>query len=252
MISLECNGESNQTVMDNNKINPALSTTERCHTARKGGVKAVIFDLGNVLVDFDHMIAAKKIFKFTDKTPQDIFNLFFDSELTGLFEEGKITPLNFFSEIKKTLNLKLDYTQFLPIWNGIFFLSEKNYAVYNLAKALKNQYKIALLSNINVLHCDYLKKNFPVFDTFHNIVASFEAGLRKPDPLIYKKTLELLGVLPQDTFYTDDRAEFIDKACQLGMRGSIFRGAEQLKKDLLDNGININPAPLDIFKNNKK
>jgi len=203
-------------------------------------IKAVIFDLGNVLIDFDHMIAAKRISKFTDKTPQEIFNLFFDSELTALFEECKITALNFFSEVKKILNSKLDYAEFLPIWNEIFFLSERNQAVYNLAKILRNHYKIALLSNINILHFDYLKKNFSVFDAFHNIITSFESGIRKPDPLIYRKTLDLLETAPQNAFYSDDRAEFIEKACSLGIRGFVFRGAEQLNKDLLSNSININ------------
>lgn len=203
-------------------------------------VKAVIFDLGNVLVDFDHMIAAKRISAFTDKTAQEIFDLFFDSKLTGLFEEGKITPPDFFSEVKKILNLRLDYDRFLPIWNEIFFLSDKNQAVYNLAKALKKEYKVALLSNINILHHDYLKKNFSVFDVFHNIVTSYEIGYRKPHPLIYKKALDLLGAAPQNTFYTDDRAEFTEKASSLGIQGFVFTGIEQLKRDLLDNGININ------------
>ncbi len=209
-------------LMDNNKI------------------KAVIFDLGNVLIDFDHMIAAKKISMSSDKTPQEMFNLFFDSELTALFEEGKISALNFFSEVKKALNLRLNYTQFLPIWNDIFFLTENNRQVYNLAKILKNRYKIALLSNINVLHFEYLKKNFPVFDAFHNIITSFEAGARKPDPLIYRKAMDELEVLPQNTFYTDDRPELVKEGCALGIRGFIFRGAQQLKNDLLANGININ------------
>jgi len=203
-------------------------------------IKAVIFDLGNVLIDVDHMIAAKKISRFTDKNPQEIFNLFFDSELAALFEEGKINALNFFSEVKKILNSKLDYAQFLPIWNEVFFLSEKNQEVYNLAKILKGHYKIALLSNTNILHFDYLKKSFSIFDAFHNIITSFESGARKPDPLIYKKALDLLEATPQNAFYTDDRAEFIEKACTLGIRGFVFRDAEQLKRDLSGSGININ------------
>ena len=203
-------------------------------------IKAVIFDLGNVLIDFDYTIAAKKISKFTDKNLQEIFNLFFDSEPTALFEEGKINTLNFFSEVKKILDLKLDYAQFLPIWNEIFFLSEKNQEIYNLAKILKGHYKIALLSNTNILHFDYLKKKFSVFDAFHKIITSFESGTRKPDPLIYKKTLDLLEVAPQNAFYTDDRVEFTGEACRLGIRGFVFRSVGQLKKDLLDNGININ------------
>ncbi len=203
-------------------------------------IEAIIFDLGNVLVDFDHMIAAKRISIFTDKTPQEIFNLFFDSELTALFEEGKINPLKFFSELKRILNLKLDYASFLPIWNEIFFLTEKNQQVYNLAKILKNRYKIAVLSNINILHFDYLKENFSVFDIFQNIITSFEAGARKPDPLIYKKALDSLQVTPQNTFYTDDRAELVEKACGLGIRGFTFKAPEQLKQELLAGGVNIN------------
>ena len=225
--------------MDIHHTNPLFSTTQRCQRLRKVRIKAVIFDLGNVLIDFDHMIAAKKISRFTKETPQKIFNLFFDSELTALFEEGKIAPHNFFTEVKKILNLELDYAEFLPIWNEIFFLSEKNQAVYNLAKILRERYKIALLSNINILHFNYIKKNFSVFDIFHNIITSFESKMRKPNPLIYRKTLDLLGAGPQNVFYIDDRAEFIGEARNLGIRGFIFRDVEYLKRDLSANGIDI-------------
>jgi len=203
-------------------------------------VKAIIFDLGNVLIDFDHTIAAKKISQFTDKSPEEIFNLFFDSELTGLFEEGKISPQDFFLKIKEMLNLKLDYAAFVPIWNEIFFLSEKNREVYNLAQALSNRYRLALLSNINILHFDYLKKNFPVFRVFHHIITSYEVGSRKPHPLIYQKTLAVLEVLPQEVFYTDDRPELTQSARNLGIRSFVFQNIEQLKRDLLDANVEFN------------
>lgn len=203
-------------------------------------IKAIIFDLGNVLIDFNHRIAAEKISRFSDKTPNEIFNLFFDSELTGFFEEGKISPQDFFLKVKEMLNLKLDYAEFVPIYNEIFFLSQKNYRVYNFAKTLRGKYRLALLSNINILHFNYLKKNFPVFDVFHSIITSYEAGSRKPHPLIYQKTLELLEALPENVFYTDDRAELVEKANELGIRGFIFSSVEQLKKDFLSTGININ------------
>lgn len=205
-----------------------------------GNIKAIIFDLGNVLIDFDHNIAAKRISKFTDKTVPEIFNFFFDSKLTGLFEEGKVTPLEFFSEVKSALNLRLDYQAFVPIWDEIFFLSEKNLAVYQLAKSLRPKYKIALLSNINILHFEYLKKNFPVFDAFHCIVTSFEVGFQKPHPLIYQKALASLEALAQEVFYTDDRSELVQSAKELDIQGFVFRGIEQLKKDLMDAGVSIN------------
>lgn len=207
-------------------------------------IKAIIFDLGNVLIDFDHRIAARKASQFSDKSAEEIFNTFFDSEITALFEEGKISPLQFFQRLKGMLNLRLDFDSFLPIWNEIFFLTEKNQEVYSLAKTLKNRYQITLLSNINILHFDYLKKNFPVFDAFHNIITSFESGFRKPHPLIYKKTLDILEVAPKNTFYTDDRPELVREASSLGIQAFIFRDIGQLKNDLLVSGVNINSIPL--------
>lgn len=203
-------------------------------------IKAIVFDLGNVLIDFDYRIAINRISQITDKSPKQIFELFFDSQLTVLFEEGKISPNDFFLRVKEMLNLKLDYDSFLPIWNEIFFLSQKNHRVYNLARLLNKKYSLALLSNINVLHLDYIKKKFSVFDPFQNIIASCEVKVRKPEPLIYQKTLDALGVLPQSTFYTDDRPELVESANRLGLKGFVFKGIAQLNRDLIAAGINPN------------
>ncbi|MDD2689881.1 MAG: HAD family phosphatase [Candidatus Omnitrophica bacterium] len=202
------------------------------------GIKAIIFDLGNVLIDFDHMIAAQRLSKLTDKTGKEIFDLFFNSELTGLFEEGKISPLDFFLKVKETLNLKMGFAEFVPIWNEIFFCTKKNLDVYNLACNLKKTYKLALLSNINTLHFEYIKKTFPLLDAFHNVIASFQLGLRKPQRRIYQKTLNILHVLPEEVFYVDDREELVESAKELKIRAHVFTGLEKLKKDLLDAGIN--------------
>jgi len=200
---------------------------------------AIILDLGGVLVDFDHRIAARRIAKFTDNEPEEVFDLFFDSELTRRFEAGKIQPENFFFEVKKILRADIEYREFLPIWNEIFFLSEKNHQVYRLAKFLRQKYRLALLSNINTLHYQYLKKKFDVFDIFDNILASCDLGLAKPDPLIYKKALDMLGVMPRQAVYFDDRAELVEMAAGLGVRSFLFRDTEQFKKDLLACGIDI-------------
>lgn len=196
--------------------------------------------MGNVLINFDHRIAAARISKFTDRSQEQIFNLFFDSHITASFEEGKISSGQFFSEVKKLLSLKIGYDEFLPIWNEIFFLTEENRAVYNLACNLKNHYTLLLLSNINEAHYEYIKRTFPVLDAFHRIITSFELGLRKPDSLVYKKIIEGLGVPADNIFYTDDRQELVESAKTLGLRAFVYKGINQLKSDLMDSGVNIN------------
>jgi len=203
-------------------------------------IKAVIFDLGNVLIDFDYHIAVNRISRFTDKSPNQIFDLFFDSTLTALFEEAKISSDEFFLKVKEMLKLKLDYNEFLPIWNEIFYLSPKNEEVYKIVISLKKNYSLALISNINVLHLDYIKKKFSVFEPFQSIITSCQVKVAKPQPLIYRKTLDNLGVSPQNAFYTDDRPELVEEANRLGIKGFVFKGVQQLHKDLIATGIDLN------------
>ena len=203
-------------------------------------IKAVVFDLGNVLVDFDYSMAAKRIKHFSSINIKDIPKLIISSEITKNFEEGKISPGDFFLYIKSLLRLNISYEAFVPIWNEVFFLSAKNRAVFSIANILRGKYKIAILSNINTLHFDYLKRNFPIFDIFHEVFASCDMGIVKPDLKIYNKALEFLGVAPQEVFYTDDREELITKARFLIPNSFVFKGIKKLKNDLIESGVILN------------
>ncbi len=200
-------------------------------------IKAIVFDLGRVLIHFDHNLAAKKILKYTDKTQEEIYNFFFDSPLTALFEEGRISGADFFKEVKRALGLRLSYKEFLPIWNDIFVFTSQNRRVYALAKKLKKKYKVYLLSNINILHFDYLKNKFPVFDAFHNLFLSYRMKTKKPDPALYRSVIRALRVKPEEIFYTDDRQDLIEASRKLKIRGFVFKNLPQLQKDLEGEGI---------------
>lgn len=204
-------------------------------------IKVLLFDLGGVLVDFDHLRSAERVAAFCSKTPRQIYDLFFESGATIAFEAGKITPQDFYLQVKQMLELKLSYASFEPIWNDIFFLSAKNRSVFGLVNNLRASYKTAMLSNINILHYEYLKKNFPVFGVFDKVFLSFQLGLIKPDKEIYNLVIQDLGVSPQEIFYTDDRPELVDSAKTLGIRGYVFTNFTKLMSDLQESGITFIP-----------
>jgi len=204
-------------------------------------IKVLLFDLGRVLVDFDHSRSAKRIAAFCAKTPKEIYELFFESGVTAKFESGKITPQDFYLQVKEMLDLKLSYASFEPIWNDIFFLSAKNRSVFGLVNNLRANYKTAMLSNINVLHYEYLKNNFPVFEVFDKVFLSFQLGLIKPDKEIYNLVIRQLKVNAQEIFYTDDRPELVESARSLGIRGCVFTNFNQLFSDLKENEIIFSP-----------
>ena len=202
-------------------------------------MKAVVFDLGNVLINFDHRRAARRISSFSALAADEIYRLFFDSEITGAFEEGSIAPGDFYEHVRRVLNARLSYEQFLPIWNEIFFLTDDNLSLHKLARSLSGHYRVSVLSNINTLHLSYIRRSFPFFSQFPLVLASCELGVRKPAPSIYRQTLEKLEVSPGECFYTDDRPELISAARSMGIRAFVYRGHEQLLKDLRSSGITV-------------
>jgi putative hydrolase of the HAD superfamily len=201
------------------------------------GIRAALFDLGNVLVNFDHRRAASRIAPYTAYSADEIYRLFFDSEVVGLFEEGKLSERDFFVRVRDTLGAAMTFEQFVPIWNDIFFMTHQNRCLVGIVASLRSRYALGLLSNINSLHFEYLQTHFPVFGAFHRLYLSYQMDARKPAPAVYRKALQEFGVKPGECFYTDDREDLVLSARSLGIKGYVYRGIEQLKKDLQSEGI---------------
>jgi len=81
----------------------------------------------------------------------------------------------------------------------------------------------------------------PVFDHFTDIVVSGAERLVKPDPAIYALALARFGLAPGTALFVDDRADNVEAAAANGFIGHHFDGAEGLAARLHALGI-INPA----------
>ena len=76
-------------------------------------------------------------------------------------------------------------------------------------------------------------------DTFDVIVISAEEGIAKPDPEIYRRTLERLGVAAEEAIFVDDWLPNVEGAMALGIHAIQFKSAQQMQDDicrLLDQG----------------
>jgi len=199
-----------------------------------GKIKTIIFDLGNVLIKFDHTIAARRLSKKSPYNTEEIRDFIFDSNIVARYETGRIKTRDFFLKLKSLLKLDISYPELRKIWNEIFYA---NPPVEKLIKKLKGKYRLILLSNINYSHFIYLKKRFPILKEFDHIILSYRVGFRKPHPLIYRKAIELSGCLPQEILYIDDREDLVKSAQELGINAFSFKGISDLKKNLEKFGI---------------
>ncbi len=193
--------------------------------------KVILCDLGNVLINFDHRIAVKRLLPYSKKSFHDIYQLIFDSKLTKDYEEGRISSREFFKRLSGCLALrKMPYKKFVSIWNEIFF---DNKGMPELLSALKKKYRLYLVSNINELHYLYILEKFPRhLRLFDKVILSCRVGKRKPAPEIYLQAIEAAGVDARFALYTDDRPDLIDAAKKIGIPSVLFKGVKDFRAKL--------------------
>ena len=89
-----------------------------------------------------------------------------------------------------------------------------------------------LLSNTNAIHFPWIQQTYPLLRHFHDLVLSYEVKAMKPHPDIYRAAIARAGCRPEECFYTDDIAEFVEGARALGIDAVQFENAAQLEREL--------------------
>lgn len=111
--------------------------------------------------------------------------------------------------------------------------------VIQLIRQLKSNYRTGLLSNA---HSDELRPilmKHSLFELFDEIIISSEAAVAKPEPAAFRLILERLEALPNEAIFIDDNPDNVKSARAVGMQGVVFTGAEDLRTNLLQLGLNV-------------
>ena len=192
-------------------------------------IKAVIFDLGNVLVNYDVEKAARRFSAASGLTPREIWNRFFLSKFEQAYTRGEISTRKFHRIACKTLGVSMPLATFSHYWNDIFW---ENPGMDGLLARIKKRYPLYLISNTNALHFTHIQKNFKILRHFKKVFPSHEVGARKPDLKIYRRVLRKIGLRPEETVFIDDMKSFIAGARKTGMHVIRFKGRPALCKAL--------------------
>jgi glucose-1-phosphatase len=190
----------------------------------------VIFDLGRVLVDYDFDQVCQALHRYSALGVPEIHDFFRRTPQWDAFERGRISPEGFFQHLVRELNLNdLSFEEFKPIWNHIF--SEKKDSI-EIVEKLRGRVHLTMLSNVNLLHWEYIRHQFPFMNYFENPVASYATGYRKPEPEIYRYVLKQAGVPAGSAVFFDDVLAHVTAAQALGIRAHQFIDAPTLARDL--------------------
>lgn len=140
---------------------------------------------------------------------------------------GVISEEDLVGELSRYANVSTD-----QIWSEIDSASNLDIDLLNfIENELKPKYKIGLLTNAprSLVEKIVSKEKLKLFDI---VLISSDLKLIKPDPEIFKVTIDKCGCLPQEILFIDDTEKNIEVAKSLGLNGIVYTDFDSLKKEI--------------------
>ena len=193
--------------------------------------QALIWDMGGVLVrNMDPQTRGRLAAPY-GLTSMDLENLVFGNEVALKASVGQASEVDSWNFVQKKLNIPPEQ---MPEFIETFFNCDKfDQDLYTFTMQLKPNYQIGLLSNASPETRARLARHFPHFyEMFDVTIFSAEVGVAKPDPEIYLKIIDRLGVKAAACIFVDDFIENIEGARAVGMHTIHFRSSQQVRDEL--------------------
>lgn len=190
--------------------------------------RAVVFDLGKVLVDFDYGIAGRRIAARGGTDPEAVRSFIDHSPVLFRFETGRITRQEFFEEVRGATGFAGTIEEFSAYFSDIFTPIEPMVQFHEqLRRAGIPTY---VFSNTNELAIGHIRRSFPFFSGFDGYILSYEHGAMKPDPALYDVVEARTGCLGSELFYIDDRPENVATGRERGWRAVVHVDPGETKR----------------------
>ena len=198
-------------------------------------VDAIIFDVGNVLYQWDirHLYARL----INDQAELDHFVTHIVTP-EWHFQHDAGRPL---AEMVEELTTQYPHhaeliAQYVPRW--LETIPGPVPGMIDMAERLALLgHPLFGITNFGVEFWDMFRPTAPIFDLFRDIVVSGAEKLVKPDPAIYRLAIARFGIDPARTLFIDDREDNIASAIACGLQGHVFRDTATLEADLLARGV---------------
>ncbi len=192
----------------------------------------IYFDLGNVLLHFDHAIASRKLSALASITEKEVHDLLFASGLQNEYETGLFSSEALVQRLSEAVGQPLPATETLQAVADIFWPNDDILPCLNYVR--DRNLPTGLLSNTCDAHWKWIRsKRYSMVEGWFDFhILSFEVGAMKPSSKIYLHATEMAKTAPENILFIDDRMDNIVGAQQAGWQTIHFVGAEQLLTQL--------------------
>lgn len=199
----------------------------------------IYFDLGNVILNFDHDIGCNQVAKLTGLSPAQVDDAIFGSGLEDKFETGLVDEDQFHESFCSATGCDIDKAQLLLATSDIF---TPNMPVFSIITQLRTVgFPIGILSNTCSAHWELERQRFLILKEFFDpCILSYESKSMKPDGKIYQDAIERAGFAAGQCFFVDDKPENVAGAVEAGMDAVLYESPLALRSALAQRGVRFN------------
>jgi putative hydrolase of the HAD superfamily len=199
-------------------------------------VRAVLFDLGGVLLETDFSRALEAWARHSRLSPQELEAAFHFDDPYQRHETGALAAEGYFAHLRELLSLDCDPAAIQAGFNAIL-VREIEESV-RLLDAIREQVPCYVISNTNAVHVAEIQRAFPkLLPRFRRVFTSHEIGHRKPHAAVFEHVLREIGVPAPQVLLFDDLAPNIEGARALGMQAVQVRGPGDVRDGLVACGL---------------
>ena len=198
-------------------------------------VKAVVFDLGGVLIDWDPRYLYRKLLD-DEAAVEEFLATICTPEWNAEQDRGRPFAEGVAELVERYPVHAAAITAFHERWPEMLGGAVGG-SVELLAELRAAGVPVYALTNWSAETFGIARARFEFLEWFDGVLVSGEERMIKPDPAIFRLLLDRFGLDPGATFYIDDSPANVAAADRLGFDALRFTSPAQLRRDLEARGL---------------
>jgi len=193
-------------------------------------IKTIIFDIGNVLMDFNFQICFRA-YAPDEETYQKIVKATVQSPVWAEFDRGVWTDEEILEGfIKNDPSIESILRNMFERLEGI--IKQRDYAIPWIRELKKSGYQVLVLSNFPKKVYELFQNEMTFLQEVDGGILSYQDQVIKPDKEIYNLLMSRYQLNPQECVFLDDLKDNIKTAKELGMHTVLFTTKEEAQDEL--------------------
>lgn len=193
-------------------------------------IRTIIFDIGNVLADFNWR-AYLDSFALPEQEDRIVERTLFLSPLWAEIDRGRLSDEELLAQICKSAPEQEMLIR--RVYSGAGMAVSQNAYAPGLLKRLKELgYQIYILSNYGKTFYEERLSNFEFLRYSDGQVISYQEQYIKPEPEIYQILLSRYQICPEEAVFFDDLPKNLETAKTFGINTVQVRGYESIEEGL--------------------